>query len=229
MKLYSELASWWSVLTPEGTYDLEAEFFCALLGTEIESIMELGAGIGAMAASFPTHIRCILVDHSPQMIEQSKLRNPESVHICGDVRDVFLEERVDAILIHDAVMYMETPTKLREMFTCAYRHLKKGGKVLVVPDVVREFFEEHSLSGGAEEANRAIQILEWHWQPEDAQQTYQLEFSLLTREDGIVRSHHESHTLGLYSIEEYTQALTDIGFQIIEVQEEGRFFLAEKA
>lgn len=228
MKLYSELASWWSVLTPEGTYDLEAEFFCALLGSEIESIMELGSGIGAMASSFPPHLRSILIDQSSDMIAQSTIRNPNALHVCACVSELFLEERVDAVLIHDSVMYMNTSAMLYEMFACAYRHLNTGGMVLVVPDVVREFFSEHSLSGGAQEGARAIQLLEWHWKPKESHDTYQLEFSVLTRDGEVVQSHHETHTLGLYSIQEYTQALKDTGFQIVEVQEEGRYFLAQK-
>ena len=228
MQLYSTLAAWWSVLTPEGTYDLEAEFFCAMLGTDIQSIMELGSGIGAMASSFPPHLRCILVDQSPQMIEQSTLRNPLATHICAPIQDVYLEEKVDAVLIHDAVMYMNTLQKLREMFLCAYRHLHPGGHVLIVPDVVRETFEEHSLSGGADDGTRAIQVLEWHWQPKPESKTYQVEFSVLTRENGHISSFHESHTLGLYLIEEYAQVLRDVGFSIVEIEEDGRYFLAKK-
>lgn len=228
MQLYSSLASWWSVLTPAGTYDMEAEFFCALLGEDITSIMELGSGIGAMAASFPEHISSILVDKSEEMLQQSRMRNPHAIHVCADVADVFLDSRVDAVLIHDAVMYMNTPEKLSAMFSCAYRHLKQGGRVLVVPDVVREYFEEHSLSGGGEEEGKAIQVLEWHWQPKSSIHTYQLEFSLIMREGDVVSTHHESHTLGLYSMEEYEQALCTAGFRILEVQEEGQYFLAEK-
>ena len=228
MQLYSTFAQWWSILTPEGTYDLEAEFFCALLGTDIKSIMELGSGIGAMASSFPSHLHCILVDQSPQMIAQSRLRNPKATHVCARVQEVFLEERVDAVLIHDAVMYMNSLQKLHEMFLCAYRHLNPGGSVLVVPDVVFETFEEHSLSGGAQEDGRAIQVLEWHWKPEPETKSYQVEFSILTRENGVVSSHHESHTLGLYRIEEYRQILEDVGFSIVEIEEEGRYFLAKR-
>ena len=228
MQLYSTFAPWWSVLTPEGTYDLEAEFFCALLGTDIKSIMELGSGIGAMASSFPSHLHCVLVDQSPQMIEQSQLRNPQAIHICASIEDIFLEEKVDAVLIHDAVMYMDTLQKLHDMFLCAYRHLNVGGCVLIVPDVVFETFEEHSLSGGAQDGKRAIQVLEWHWRPEPKSKTYQVEFSVLTRENGEISSHHESHTLGLYRIEEYAQVLRDVGFSIVEIEEEGRYFLAKK-
>lgn len=228
MQLYTTFAPWWSVLTPEGTYDLEAEFFCALLGTDIESIMELGSGIGAMASSFPAHLHCILVDQSPHMIEQSQFRNPQATHICAPIKDVCLEEKVDAVLIHDAVMYMNTLSKLREMFMCAYRHLNTGGCVLVVPDIVFETFEEHSLSGGAQDGDRAIQVLEWHWRPEPESKTYQVEFSVLTREEGLISSHHESHTLGLYRIDEYAQVLQEVGFSIIEIEEDGRYFLAKK-
>ena len=228
MQLYSTLAPWWSVLTPQGTYDLEAEFFCALLGTDIKSIMELGSGIGAMASSFPSHLHCVLIDQSPQMIEQSRVRNPQAIHICAPIQDVFLEEKVDAVLIHDAVMYMNTLQKLQEMFLCAYRHLHPGGCVLVVPDVVLETFEEHALSGGAVNGQRAIQVLEWHWRPNPKDKNYQVEFSVLTRENGVVSSHHESHILGLYRIAEYAQVLQEVGFSIVEIQEEGRYFLAKK-
>lgn len=228
MQLYSSLASWWSVLTPKGTYDMEAEFFCSLLGEDIASIMELGSGIGAMASSFPVHIRAILVDESEEMLAESRLRNPHSEHICADVAHLSIQTQVDAVLIHDAIMYMNTPEKLAHMFSCAYRHLKAGGRVLVVPDVVREFFEEHSLSGGGEEGERAIQVLEWHWLPQKSVNTYQVEFSLIMKEAEKISTHHESHILGLYSMEEYEQALCDAGFEILDIHEEGHYFLAQK-
>jgi ubiquinone/menaquinone biosynthesis C-methylase UbiE len=207
---------------------MEAEFFCALLGTDIDSLMELGSGIGAMASSVPKNIRCVLVDQSEEMLDQSRIRNPSAEHICSSVAELNIDDRVDAVLIHDAVMYMDTPQKLSEMLSCAYRHLKPEGHVLVVPDVVHELFEEHSLSGGAQEGERAVQVLEWHWMPTSTDSTYQLEFSLLMRENGVIRMHHESHTLGLYTIQEYEEALCAVGFQIVETHEEGRYFLAQK-
>ena len=60
MEMYRSLASWWSILTPEGTYDLEACFFWELLG-QPQSILELGSGIGALAASFPFFVNSSLI------------------------------------------------------------------------------------------------------------------------------------------------------------------------
>jgi len=228
MEVYSSLASWWSVLTPLGTYDMEAEFFYALLGEDIQSVMELGSGIGAMASSMPAHVHCILVDRSEDMLIESRKRNPKARHICSCVSNLSIEERVDAVLIHDAVMYMTTEQQLKEMMECGYRHLRSGGMILVVPDVVKEYFSEHSLSGGAEDGEKSIQLLEWHWDRDASDQTYQLELSLLMREGSTIRAHHESHTLGLFSISQYTETLESVGFSIVEIEAEGRYFLAKK-
>ena len=228
MKVYTSLAPWWSVLTPPGTYDVEAEFFLSLLGADIQSILELGAGIGAIASSFPAHLERILVDRSAEMLNESKKRNPTAEHICSCAFDLYLSHRVDAVLIHDSIMYMTNIGQLEEMFACGYRHLNPEGRILVVPDVVREYFHEHALSGGAEEDNKSIQMMEWHWDPNPHDQTYQMELSLLMREDGTVHAHHESHTLGLFTIKEYCDALEKVGFSAIDVGTEGRYFLAKK-
>ena len=92
MEMYRSLAHWWSVLTPEGTYDVEAYFFWELLGKP-KSILELGSGIGALAASFPNDVHCTLVDRAKEMIEQSVVRNPLAVHICADIEDLSISKR----------------------------------------------------------------------------------------------------------------------------------------
>ena len=228
MEVYTSLAPWWSVLTPPGTYDMEAQFFLSLLGPEIRSLMELGSGIGAIASSMPQDIQCILVDRSEEMLTESRKRNPIAQHVCACVSDLSLRDRVDAVLIHDAIMYMTTEKQLLEMFSCAYRHLREGGKILVVPDVVKEYFHEHALHGGAQEGEKTIQLMEWHWDPTANDKTYQLELSLLMREGDAIRSHHETHTLGLFSVLEYTDALENVGFSMSTVDPEGRYFLAKK-
>ena len=176
----------------------------------------------------PHHIQCILVDRSEEMLIESRKRNPKAQHICSCVSDLSLHERVDAVLIHDAIMYMTTEKQLHEMFSCAYRHLCKGGTILVVPDVVKECFHEHALSGGAQEEEKAIQMMEWHWDPNSNDSTYQLELSFLMREGDSIVSHHETHILGLFSVSEYTSALEAVGFSMITVEREGRYFLAKK-
>ena len=71
-------------------------------------------------------------------------------------------------------------------------------------------------------------MMEWHWDPDPHDTTYQMELSLLMREEGTVRAHHESHTLGLFRRMEYCAALEKVGFSIVDIGAEGRYFLAKK-
>ena len=84
------------------------------------------------------------------------------------------------------------------------------------------------LSGGVEQDERAVQLMEWHWKSVDETSTYRVEFSFLFREDGKVSSHHETHIHGLFSFSEYIEVLEKVGFRILATDSEGRYFLAEK-
>ena len=217
-RLYSDLAPWWSVLTPPGTYAAEADAFLCLFqqaAGEVGSILELGSGIGAIAECLPMDLEVVLSDSSEAMLAQSRLRNPDREHVLGDMRSMRLGRRFDAVLLHDAVMYMSTPASLAAAVSTAAAHLREGGAVLLVPDTVEESFCEHSLAGGASEGERSVQLLEWHWDPVSGDGSYRAEFSLLLREGGEVRAVHESHVLGLHSVEAYAAALAGAGFRLV--------------
>ena len=47
-----------------------------------------------------------LVDRSAGMLAVSQRLNPECEHVLGDMRTVRLNRLFDAVLIHDAIMYM---------------------------------------------------------------------------------------------------------------------------
>ena len=227
MEMYRSLAHWWSILTPEGTYDVEANLFWELLARP-KSMLELGSGIGAIAASLGHLVACTLVDRSSEMLAQSRLRNPNATHVCSDIESLSLAAQFDSVLFHDAVMYMTSRSQLIASFQTAWKHLAKGGRFLVVPDCVRETFVERSMSGGAARDGRAVQLMEWHWAEKGEVTNYRVEFSFLFREDGRVFSHHETHLHGLFSISEYTKALGAANFHLLDVEPEGRYFLAQK-
>ena len=56
--------------------------------------------------------------------------------------------------------------------------LRLDQETLAVSTSVDETFEEHSLSGGADDGSRAIQVLEWHWRPKPNKKNYILFFRI---------------------------------------------------
>ena len=74
------------------------------------------------------------------MLELSRGLNPGCEHLLGDMRTLRLGRTFDAVLIHDAVMYMTSEADLRAALETAFVHLRPGGAAVVAPDCVRETF-----------------------------------------------------------------------------------------
>lgn len=212
MKLYGELARWWPVLRPAEAFEDIAVACFELLGRP-ESLLELGSGSGQLAS----HLPCggALVDRSEQMLAVSRELNPGWDHVAADLLTLSLGRRFAAVLLHDAVMYLTSEDELLAAFVSAHRHLESSGRFLVVPDVVREDWEEGLVSGGTL-GDPGAHLVEWHWDPDPDDSLTRVELSLLLREQGQVRAIHESHDLGVYPRSTYWRLLRQAGFVPVE-------------
>jgi hypothetical protein len=89
--------------------------------------------------------------------------------------------------------------------------------LLVLPDVVKDEFEEMTLGSGTSETDPAVRLLEWHWDPDPLDDTYAVEFALLVRQpDGTVTCHHDRHTMGLFARSTWVRLLHAAGFELLE-------------
>ena len=98
------------------------------LGPGRHRLLELGVGGGHNLSHLTSEFDAAAVDLSPQMLELSRRLNPTVEHHLGDMRTVRLPGQVfDAVLIHDAICYMQTEDDLRAAFATARVHLRPGG------------------------------------------------------------------------------------------------------
>ena len=95
MRLYRELAPWWSVLVPPESYAEEAaaifERLSAALGRAPGSILELGGGAGGLASHLSARCEVVGVELSPQMVAEARRHAPASTQIEGDLRTARLQ------------------------------------------------------------------------------------------------------------------------------------------
>ena len=84
-RLYTDLASWWPLLSPPEHYEEEAEVIIAFLrealGKVPATILELGSGGGNSASYLKRHATMTLVDLSPDMLAVSRKLNPGVEHV----------------------------------------------------------------------------------------------------------------------------------------------------
>lgn len=236
MKLYTELAHWWPLLSAYEDYADEAEFFRQVLAgaglPPSPSLLELGCGGGNNAfylkRAFP---QMTLTDLSPGMLAVSRALNPECEHIQGDMRTLRLGREFDAVFVHDAIDYMTTSADLRRALETAYIHCRAGGVALFVPDHVCETFKPSTDHGGEDGDGRALRYLEWTYDPDESDTTCVTEFAYLLRE-GEQTAHLEQdvHICGLFPRAEWLRHLHELGFQAEVVRDnyERDLFVARK-
>lgn len=216
--LYDLLADWWPLLSRPADYQEEAEFIQAQLESAaqipVRRVVEFGSGGGNNASFLKCHFELTLIDLSPGMLEVSRKLNPEINHLQGDMRAIRLGQQFEAVLIHDAIMYMHTVEDLRKVFDTAFIHCRPGGAALFMPDYVLETFEPHTRHGGHDGDSRSLRYLEWTYDPDPTDTVYFSDDAYLLREvDGSVQVFHDRHVLGLFPRQKWLQLLQEAGFE----------------
>lgn len=165
LRLYSDLADWYPLLTPVGDYAEEAAFYLHLFQTHCKrqprTLLDLGSGGGHNAAHLKATLGCTLVDIAPAMLRISRHLNPECEHIQGDMRSIRLGRVFDCVLIHDAVSYMTSREDLGKAIATAFAHTAPGGVAMFQPDFVTETFQPGTEAGGSDGGARGLRYLEW--------------------------------------------------------------------
>jgi trans-aconitate methyltransferase len=216
--LYDQLVPWYDLLDPLADHQDEAtdlgEAFRAALGHHPQSLLELGAGAGNNAHFLGQNIpQLTLTDLSEKMLALSRTTNPTAHHVVGDMRTLRLGQTFEAVLIHDAIVYLTTEPDLRAALHTAWLHLAPGGVAIFAPDCIRESFHEMSEHHQNSHGTRAMHCLEWSWDPDPDDTTYTVEYAFLLRDGTRMESAHDTHVEGLFSRETWLRLLREVGFE----------------
>ena len=219
-KLYTGLAKWWPLFSAPEDYAEEAawiiEAFEQTLGRRPASILELGSGGGNTASHLSKSARMTLVDVNDEMLAVSRLLNPDADHFCADMRDVRLGTSFEAVLIHDAIMYMTTERDLVAGLATARAHLREDGILMVLPDHTAETIEAGTDSGGhdaSDGSGRGVRYLQWTHAPKPEATTFIVDYAILIRHaDGSTEVHHDRHHEGVFPKATWLAAFARAGF-----------------
>lgn len=218
-RMYTDLAPWWHLLSAPEEYEEEAALYAGALSTHarrrIREVLELGCGGGNNASHLKSRWTMTLTDLSPEMLANSRALNPECTHVEGDMRTLRLRRTFDAVLIHDAVMYMTTTKDLAAAIATAAEHLRRGGAALFVPDDTTETFEPETHSGGNDGQDRAIRYLQWSRR--GGRSTCVTTFVYVMDDGARTTVEHEDHVTGLFSRRTWLRLIEAAGLEAIAV------------
>ena len=218
MRLYSDLAHWFHLLTDPAEYVEEAAEYVRIIRQtlpEARTLLELGSGGGNNASHMKAAFHCTLSDLSPEMLALSGAINPELEHIQGDMRSIRLGRTFDVVFIHDAISYLTTEADLRSAIETAFVHTRPGGMAIITPDTRLEAFKPGIDSGGHDGADgRGLRYLMWWREPAPGSTEYDVDFACLLREaDGSVNVVHDHHVNGIFPEATWLRLLAEAGFE----------------
>jgi SAM-dependent methyltransferase len=218
LRMYDEMADWFHLLSAPGEYAEEAAYLLGLFRRHVDGLLatmlELGSGGGNTASHLRADVRMTLTDLSEPMLALSRTLNPDCEHLAADMRTARLGRTFDAVLIHDAVMYMATTDDLAAALATAFAHVRPGGAAIIAPDCVTETFKPRTNHGGHDGDGRALRYLEWTYDPDPSDASYLTDFALLLR-DGRddVRFRYDRHVMGLFPRATWLDLLRAAGFE----------------
>jgi len=221
-RLYADLASWWPLVSKPDEYADEAALVRTLLERGLppavgpRRLLELGCGGGNLACHLAGAFDLTLVDLSADMVEVASAQVPSARCLEGDMTSVRLGETFELVLIHDAIGYLRTEEQLAACFETVAAHLSPGGRAFFQPDHIAETFAPGTfVDAGDAPDGRSLRFMEWTWDPDPSDQTYQMDFAFLMRTPGEgVRCVHDTHTLGLFSEACWRRHLEAAGFEV---------------
>lgn len=216
-KMYDELAKWWPLLSPPSHYVEEAEDLLpdllAATTPAPKTMLELGSGGGSLATYLKQHFELTLSDLSEKMLAVSLAANPECEHIQGDMRTLNLGRTFDLVLIHDAIMYMTDAESMRATLRTVARHCRPGGATILMPDCVKEEFEPSTDHGGEDGPDgRGLRYMDWTWDPDPNDNTFETAYAFLLREGDTVRMEMDRHRCGVFPHASWMEWIREAGF-----------------
>ena len=153
------------------------------------------------------------VDLSEEMLAQCRKINPDVELHQGDMRTVRLGRKFKAVVIHDAISYMQTEDDLRQVFATAAVHLEPGGVFMTSPDYFKETFAPPRVNHGTNsDGTTEFTNMEYQWDPDPSDTTYEtIMFFMIRTKEGL-KIEQDRHVLGLFPLQTWLDLMTEAGF-----------------
>lgn len=229
MNTFREYANYYNLIYQDKDYKAESNFlesiFSKYSNKPIKTILDLGCGTGGHSLILAEKgYKITGVDISEEMLEIGKKKAGERKlnmeFIQGDIRNIELNHKFDAVISMFAVMsYQTTNEDLISAFKTASKHLKKNGlfifdfwfgpAVLIQRPNARMKIIHQSGEQIIRFASPTLDIMT---------QTVQVNYKLLRIKDGhILNEVNESHMMRFLFPKEIEYYLSGAGFNFIEL------------
>jgi len=215
--MYERSSRYYDRIYASKDYAGEAEKLASWIDRELRTsgrrLLDVACGTGRHLEHLKARFDAEGLDLSPALLDIARARNPELTFYCADMRTFALDARYDVITcLFSSIGYMTTRADLNRAIARMADHLVSGGLLLVEPWFVPEAWKPNTVHA------LFIDDLEL--------KIARVNTSLTKGRISVFDLHHligtpqgtehlvEHHELGLYTVDEMTEAFAAAGLDV---------------
>jgi ubiquinone/menaquinone biosynthesis C-methylase UbiE len=173
----------------------------------------MACGTGRHAHFLKNDFEILGVDISEEMLKIASEKIPDVEFISGDMKKLDLGRKFDILIcMFSAINYNTTLEELKITLNNFYNHLKEGGVLIFDMGLNKENWIEGIVSvDTVVDKNFKLARI---WQSHLEKDVFNSSFVYLIKEDGRVDFDIDEHKLGVFGMEDVTNLMKKIGFEI---------------
>ena len=215
--MFEETARYYDRIYAFKDYAAEASKIRAIVEEELRTggrrLLDVACGTGLHLEHLKAHFDAEGLDLSPELLEVSRERNPEVTHHLADMRTFELDARFDVVTcLFSSIGYMTTIDDLHRATERMASQLVPGGLLIVEPWLTPDAWRPNTVHGlFVDEPELKIARVNTSL-TEGRVSVFDLHHLIGTTEG--TRHVVEHHELGLYTIDEMTEAFAAAGLDV---------------
>lgn len=218
-RMYNDLNWAWPLISHEKNYVEAAESIIKSVlvnsGIEVKTALHIGCGGGGHDYTLKKTFELTAVDLSEEMLEHARKLNPDVTYHQGDMRNVRLGKKYDAVIIADSINYMLTEKELGAAFKTAFEHLRPGGLFFTYAEYFADRFKQNmTWCSSHKKEDVDISFIHNNYDPDPSDTMFESTFIYLIRRDGKLEVETDVHCQGLFEQEVWIRLLRDAGFEV---------------
>ncbi len=222
--MFTRTAAYYDLLYSFKDYAAASEDIRGLIersSSGAKTVLDVGCGTGRHIEQLRRWYQCEGLDLDEQLLAVARKRNPGVAFHRGDMAKFHLDSRFDVVTcLFSSIGYVRAADRMRAAVASMARHLNPGGLLILEPWVTPErFWPRHIASNHVESDGMKISWMYAH-QRQGNVSIFDIHY-LVGRFDGV-EHFTERHQMGLFSHEEYLEALTSAGLDV-DFDESGPF------
>lgn len=178
-------------------------------------LLILACGTGGHIPYFRDAYHVSGLDLSEDMLTQARKKFPDLTFYSANLINFSLQRDFDAMIcLYGSIGFVKTVDNLRSTMRCIAAHLRPQGVALITPWSTVEEFREMTVVDAADKPNVKIARMEQVRLKEP--RLVEVTFHHLLGQNNDVTYHKQSMEIGLFTRQEYLQAMTDTGLEVVE-------------